>query len=121
MSDSRWSWLEKYIALRQDPGNPDPEKIGLFNPATRGAYLLNGELFVKRFEATPGEEYPDMGSSFEIFTNESFLELETLGPIRTLQPGDSMDHLEVWSLHRPVTVERWDDAELDRVLAPYLE
>ena len=121
MSDPRWNWLEKYIALRQDPGNADPEKIGLFNPATRGAYLLNGELFVKKFEASPDEEYPDMGSSFEIFTNESFLELETLGPMQTVQPGESIDHLETWSLHRPVTVDRWEDAELDRAVAPYLK
>ena len=121
MSDSRWSWLEKYIVLRQDPGNSDPEKIGLFNPATRGAYLLNGELFVKKFDALLDEEYPDMGSSFEIFTNERFLELETLGPMRTLQPGESMEHVEAWSLHRPVTVERWDDEGLDSALAPYLD
>ena len=121
MSDSRWSWLERYIVLRQDPGNSDPEKIGLFNPATRGAYLLNDELFVKKFDAAPDEEYPDMGSSFEIFTNERFLELETLGPMRTLQPGESMEHVETWSLHRPVAVENWDDEGLDRALAPYLD
>ena len=112
--------MEKYIALRQDPGNADPEKIGLFNPATRGAYLLNGELFVKKFEASPDEEYPDMGSSFEAFTNERFLELETLGPMRDLQPGESIDHVEEWSLHRPVSVESWNDAELDRAVAPHL-
>ncbi len=121
MVDPRWSWLEKYIVLRQDPQNADPEKIGLFNPATRGAYLLNGELFVKKFAASAEEEYPDMGSSYETFTNERFLEIETLGPLRTLQPGESIEHLEEWSLHRPVAVERWDDAELDRVLAPFLE
>ena len=121
MADPRWSWLEKYIVLRQDPQNADPEKIGLFNPATRGAYLLNGELFVKKFAASAEEEYPDMGSSYETFTNERFLEIETLGPLRTLQPGESIEHLEEWSLHRPVAVERWDDAELDRVLAPFLE
>lgn len=121
MSDPRWSWLEKYIVLRQDPTMPDPEKIGLFNPATRGAYLLDGELFVKKFEAAPEEEYPDMGSSFEAFTNERFLELETLGPMRTLKPGESLEHVETWSLHRPVQVDRWDDAELDRVLGPYLK
>ncbi len=121
MSDPRWTWLEKYIALRQDPGNSDPEKIGLFNPKTRGAYLLNGELFVKKFEAPEGEEYPDMGSSFEAFTNERFLELETLGPMHVLRPDESIDHLEVWSLHRPVSVDRWDDAGLDRAIGPYLE
>lgn len=121
MSDPRWTWMEKYVALRQDPANSDPEKIGLFNPRTRGAYLLNGELFVKKFEAEAGEEYPDMGSSFEAFTNERFLELETLGPMRVLRPGESMDHLEIWSLHRPVQVERWDDSGLDRAIGPYLE
>ncbi len=120
MSDPRWTWMEKYIALRQDPANADPEKIGLFNPATRGAYLLNGELFVKKFEASPDEEYPDMGSSFEAFTNERFLELETLGPMSDLRPGESVDHVETWSLHRPVSVDSWNDAELDRVIAPYL-
>lgn len=120
MSDPRWTWMEKYIALRQDPGNADPEKLGLFNPATRGAYLLNGELFVKKFGASPDEQYPDMGSSFEIFTNERFLELETLGPMRDLQPGESIDHIEEWSLHRPVAVENWNDAELDRAIAHYL-
>lgn len=121
MADPRWTWLEKYIVLRQDPQNADPEKIGLFNPATRGAYLLNGELFVKKFAASPEEQYPDMGASYETFTNERFLEIETLGPMRTLQPGESMDHVEEWSLHRPVAVDSWDDAALDRVLAPYLE
>ncbi len=121
MADPRWTWLEKYIVLRQDPQNADPEKIGLFNPATRGAYLLNGELFVKKFAASPKEEYPDMGASYETFTNERFLEIETLGPLRTLQPGESLDHVEEWSLHRPVEVDSWDDAELDRALAPYLE
>ena len=121
MADPRWTWLEKYIVLQQDPRNADPEKIGLFNPATRGAYLLDGELFVKKFAASPEEEYPDMGASYETFTNERFLEIETLGPLRTLQPGESIDHVEEWSLHRPVAVDSWDDAELDRVLAPYLE
>lgn len=121
MSDPRWTWLERYIALRQDPGNSDPEKIGLFNPRTRGAYLLNGELFVKKFEAPEGEEYPDMGSSFEAFTNERFLELETLGPMRVLRPDESVDHLEVWSLHRPVSVDSWDDAGLDRAIGRYLD
>ena len=121
MADPRWTWLEKYIVLRQDPQNADPEKIGLFNPATRGAYLLNGELFVKKFAASPEEEYPDMGASYETFTNERFLEIETLGPLRTLQPGESIDHVEEWSLHRPIAVDSWDDAELDRALAPYLE
>lgn len=121
MSDPRWTWLEKYIVLRQDANNADPEKIGLFNPETRGAYLLDGNLFVKKYSAETGLEYPDMGASYETFTNERFLELETLGPLRTLQPGESSGHLEVWSLRKGIAVNEWTDAEIDRVLGPYLQ
>ncbi len=120
MSDPRWSWLEKYIVLRQDANNSDPEKIGLFNPETRGAYLLHGDLFVKKYQAQAGQEYPDMGASYETFTNERFLELETLGPMRTLQTDEFIDHLEVWSLHKGIAVNEWTDAEIERVLGPHL-
>lgn len=121
MSDSRWSWLEKYIVLRQDVNNSDPEKIGLFNPETRGAYLLDGDLFIKKYQAESGRQYPDMGASYETFTNERFLEIETLGPMRTLQTDEFIDHLEVWSLHKGITVNEWTDAEIDRILGPHLQ
>lgn len=120
MSDPRWGWLRKYITLRQDPACPGPQKVGVFNPATRGAYLLDGELFVKAFTAAADAQYPDMGSSFEMFTNETCLELETLGPLQTLQPGESVTHTEFWSLHRPVRLDRWTDKALDEALGRYL-
>ena len=121
MGDPRWTWLEKYIVLRQDVNNSEPEKIGLFNPQTRGAYLLNGDLFVKKFQADAGQEYPDLGASYETFTNERFLEIETLGAMRTLQRDEFIDHLEVWSLNRDIAVNEWSDAEIDRVLGPHLQ
>ena len=34
-----------------------PQKIGLFNPNTWGAYFLNGDLFVKSYRADPGARY----------------------------------------------------------------
>ena len=65
----------------------------------------------------PGD-YPDFGCSFETFTNADFLELETLGPLATLAPGESLTHTERWTAFRGVQIERWDDDELDRVLGP---
>ena len=120
LSDPRWTFLEKYLVLRQDPQNPDPEKLGHFNEHTRGAYLLGDTLFVKRFEADPSKSYPDMGVSFETFTNAYFLELETLGPLQRVEPGATIEHVETWSLHRGVEVGEWTDAELDRKIAPLL-
>ena len=63
------------------------------------AYLLGSELFVKRYSAAPGA-YPDFGCSFETFTNADFLELETLGPLVRLAPGEFVYHTETWTLAR---------------------
>jgi len=120
LSDPRWTWLKKYFVLRQDPANPVPMKIGHFNPKTWGAYFLNGELFLKRYDADPSKTYPDFGCSFETFTNADFLELETLGPVSKVAPGTSLEHVERWSLHRPARPAAWTDAELDRILGPLL-
>ena len=121
LSDGRWTLLRKYLALRQDPQNSTPQKLGSFNRDTWGAYLRNGELFVKRAraEGTPAD-YPDFGCSFETFTNADFLELETLGPSKTLMPGETVTHTEHWAAHRGVHIDWWEDAELDRVLGPLL-
>jgi hypothetical protein len=119
LSDPRWRLSKKYLALRQDPNNPVPQKLGSFHPQTWGAYLLHGELFVKRYRAEGDPTaYPDYGCSFETFTNADILELETLGPLTNLAPGESVSHTERWSAHRNVHLATWDDAELDRVLLP---
>ncbi len=120
MGDPRWTWLKKYFVLRQDPADKTPMKIGHFNPKTWGAYFLNGELFLKRYDADPSKTYPDFGCSFETFTNADFLELETLGPITKVAAGGVVEHVERWSLHRPARPAAWTDAELDRILGPLL-
>ncbi|MBI1357811.1 MAG: hypothetical protein GC160_26035 [Acidobacteria bacterium] len=120
-TDPRWSLLERYLVLRQDPGRSSPEKAGLFRPLTAAAYLLGGDAFVKTYEAEPGLEYPDMGCSLELFANEMFLEIETLGPIRAVEPDETIEHVERWSLHRDVRPAAWNDEELDRVAAPLFD
>ncbi len=120
LSDPRWTFFPKYLALRQDPKRSAPQKIGLFNPHTWGAYLLGDELFYKETAAYPAATYPDFGCSFETFTNDEFLELETLGPLRAVEPNGVVEHREVWRLIRGVRLSAWTEAELDRVLRPLL-
>jgi hypothetical protein len=119
-SDPRWTFTQKYVTLRNDPANKEPQKAGLFNPKTVGAYLNNGTLFAKRSEA-PGnsEHYPDFGCSFETFTNHAFLELESLAPLIDLKQGESATHVEHWSLARNVTLESINDSALDALLKTY--
>ena len=119
LDDPRWRLSRKYLALRQDPADTNPQKLGSYNRHTWGAYLLNGELFVKRYQAIAAPAaYPDLGCTFEMFTNHAILELETLGPMATLAPGASVTHKERWTAHRGVTLQTWTDEELDAVIAP---
>lgn len=120
LSDSRWTFTKKYMLLRQDAAAEAPQKLGHFNPNTWGAYLLNSDLFIKRCAAAPGKPYPDFGCSFQIFTNRDMVELETLGPLTRVAPGEWIEHTEHWSLHRDISAA-WTDADLDRTLLPLLE
>jgi len=119
LDDPRWRLSRKYLVLHQDAKNSNPQKLGTYNRHTWGAYLLNGELFVKRYEAVAAPSaYPDFGCTFETFTNADILELETLGPLTSLEPGRSVSHTERWTAHRGVKLSTWTDDELDTVLLP---
>ena len=121
LSDPHWWFTKKYMMLRQDPNATSAQKLGSWNPNTFGAYLLGSDLFIKRYRAQGvPQDYPDMGCSFETFTNANMLELETLGPMTVLEPVAAVEHVERWSLHRDVRIESWTDEELDRVLLPLL-
>jgi hypothetical protein len=121
LSDPRWKFTKKYLMLKQDPGNKEPQKIGHFNPDTWGAYVLGNEVFLKRYAAEPGKVYSDFGCSFEVFSRNDILELETLGPLQNVGTGASAEHIETWSLHRGVEIHEFTDAELDRELLPLLK
>lgn len=120
LADPRWKFTRKYMTLRQDPNNSEAQKLGLFNTDTWAAYLLNGEAFVKRATADPSKTYPDFGCSFETFTNNEFLEMETLGPLTKVLPGKTVEQVERWALYRGVKPAELTDEELTRVLLPLL-
>ena len=120
LSDKRWGFTKKYLTLRQDSKIADPQKIGLFNTKTWAAYLLGTDLFLKQAAADAGKTYPDFGCSFETFTNNEMLELETLGPLTHVPSEEYAEHRECWSLHRDIKITAWTDAELDKVLLPLL-
>lgn len=104
-TDSRWILGADFLQLQQQqtPTGRFPEQMtGLFNPQGWGAYLRSHFAFVKCSTAIPNARYPDFGCNFEIFTNPEFLELETLGPIVTLRPGESAQHRESWHLFRDI-------------------
>lgn len=120
-SDNRWMFTQQYLMLRQDTTVSRPQKAGLFNEHTFAAYLLGRELFVKQCRATRASNYPDFNSSCEMFANNDFLELETLGPLATLRTGEVATHIEQWSLHSDIQLPGLNDVELNRLLRPMMK
>jgi hypothetical protein len=121
LSDPRLKFTKKYLTLRQDPNNSNAEKVGTFNKDTWAAYLLNGEAFVKRAEADPAATYPDFGCSFETFTDNQFLEIETLGPMTKVLPEHTVTQVEQWGLYKNVKPAAITDEELAKALDPILK
>ena len=118
LKDPRLSLGTKYITLRQDEKS-HATKIGLWHSEGWVGYLRGGLLFVKRFDRQSHQHYPDFGCNFETFTNEDMLEVESLGPMIRLEPGSSVEHREVWELHKNVPAVS-DEASIDRTIRPLL-
>lgn len=97
MTDARWRFGWRFITVRQTPDG-GPSKIGLAHRQKWVAYLTRDALFVKTFDYLEGEKYPDLGCNFETFTNADMIEVESLGPLRDLAPGEAVEHTEHWYL-----------------------
>lgn len=113
LSDPRWIWGRQYILARQDPLVQVPQKIGALLPGGWMGYARRSHLFMKKFAFEANVEYPDMGCSAEVFMNDCNLELETLGPLQTIAPGGSIEHIEDWYLFRDVPTPH-NDSQVER-------
>lgn len=120
LTDPRLHFGRNYILLRQSP-SLGPIKFGLGVRAGWAGYLCGEDLFIKTFPFEHGAEYPDFGCNFETFTNESMIEIESLGALRDLGPGEEARHDEEWSLFglaEPVELDT--EEKITEWLQPYL-
>ncbi len=115
-SDPRWILGPGCIFFRGDI-NRGPNKLGIAHREKWVAYQLEEYLFVKYFDRVEGAEYPDGGVNFETFANEEFLEIETLGPLVTLTPGDTISHKEKWKIFRGVPTIKTEN-DVDKIVKP---
>lgn len=97
LSDERLTFADGYVFMKQSTEAENPCKIGVMANPNWAAYWADGIGFVKQFTQSEGE-YPDFGCSVEVYTNPDMLELETLGPLRTVNPSETIKHKEVWKI-----------------------
>jgi hypothetical protein len=79
-------------------GAPHRMKLGASGRGGRLAYLRNGWLFEKRHVAAG--PFADLGAAAQVYADERFVELETLGPLVELAAGDEAIHVETWTVSR---------------------
>jgi hypothetical protein len=120
LSDPRWTIGAKYIRLRTDAALEEPQKIGIMNKQGWAAYHRQDMLFIKQAAYEEGASYPDYGSTAEIYTAGSFIEVETLSPLRKLEPDESALHVERWRLFRDVILGS-SETEIERAIGPLAE
>jgi len=104
LTDARYRLGKQLLELHCDPEYESPQKIGVLNKQGWAAYYSPPLLFVKEFDYRAGAAYPDYGCNCEAYTAGEYLELETLGPMELLQPGESATHRERWRLFDGITL-----------------
>ncbi len=119
LRDPRLGLGTRYITLAQD-ARQGATKFGMAQMLGWAAYQVHHCLFVKYFDYDPCETYPDYNCNFETFTNEEMLEVESLGPLTVLEPGDCIEHPETWRLFADVEATTDEDI-IDERIRPLVE
>jgi hypothetical protein len=118
-NDPRMTFFEKYILLRQVPGNANWFKLGMPNREGWAAYVNQTSMFVKTFLHIDGAEYPDYLSSFETFTYDRMMEIETLSPLALLPTGSAIESEEKWYLFDHVPTPETEE-DIDKNILPLI-
>ncbi|MBI4515308.1 MAG: hypothetical protein HY699_05775 [Deltaproteobacteria bacterium] len=130
LADRRYQFGDRLMQVDQSEVLPaaagagrrraDESKVGVDTKQGWAAYLHGDSLYLKRFSHDPRATYPDGGATVEIYSAAEFIEVENLGPLLTLKPGEAIIAPEEWWLFEGVTVAG-DEAGALRDLEPWLQ
>jgi len=97
--DSQWEVL-KDLGLMRVSYQGKLGKIGADSPAGWIAHVdeIHNMAYMKRFDVAKLDEYPDQGSTVEVFTSDklSYMEVEVLSKLVKLKPGESHTVTRDW-------------------------
>jgi hypothetical protein len=97
LSDPRLRLHDDHVEVLAQQGQP--LKVGTWS---RGAWIewRGPERLRRRAISIEGEggQYPDRGCNIECYVNHRFIEMELLGPLGRLEPGQGRSFTERWEL-----------------------
>ena len=120
MNDKRVYWGKDYITINQQPGFEKPFKIGVNNDSGWGAYFNKGQVFLKFFTPIENGILPDNGCNYEVYANNLMLEMETLGEMEILAPGETVSHMEEWEIYESGYMPGTDEDEITKEINKFL-
>ncbi len=121
LSDKRVEFSTDMMMLKQDKKEDTNFKIGCDNRRGWSAYILKDAMFVKRFEYIDGAIYPDNGSNFETYTCQQMLEMESLSPLVSVAPNDTLTHVEKWEIIDDVRAPKLGDfSTVESIIRKYI-
>jgi hypothetical protein len=97
LADPRICMERGVVRIRSSPPGP-ALKAGVAPGDGTLTYRIGAEVFEKRIDVDPEAAYADRGAALQVYMCDDFCELETLGPLRTLEPGGSVTHREHWTV-----------------------
>ncbi len=97
INDPRIRWGNQFIFIDPKPFDQDL-KIGMSNSQKWMAYFCHNLLFIKYAKNYESEQLIDQGATSECYCNLKFIELETLGSQKQIEPGKTTQHREVWRI-----------------------
>ena len=123
VNDKRFKMDNKYIYMTTDSHgdtkNVNAFKIGINNVYGFAMYFNHNNMFVKKFDYNDGAKYPDNGCNFESYTNFRLMEIESLGEIKNVKPGETVNHREKWYLYSGIDVPKTAE-EVDKLVEKYI-
>jgi hypothetical protein len=108
LNDPRLQLADDHLRLDAVPRLP-PLKVGQLNTDGWAAYLRSGILFAKGFQPLAEQTHPDQNCNVEVYCSDSFIELETLGPLTSLAAGARLEHTERWEFMSGVQAAGFED------------
>jgi hypothetical protein len=97
LQDPRLHLSDDYVRIDSQP-RPEAFKIGLYSYQGWVGHVFGDYFLQKSFTPFDILAGPDFGCNVEAWVQDRFLEIETLGPMSWLEPGDAVSHSETWEI-----------------------
>jgi hypothetical protein len=117
--DPRLTIAGKHVIIHQNPKLSRRLKVGMSSTEGWAGYWIGGDLFIKRFDPIPEAAYPDFGCAMELFANDLIAEVESVGPLTHLEPGESLKHVERWYVFSGVDFDGTEES-LEKNILPHV-